>query len=81
MPEHPAADSSATDNTVTVKRYAPPNQRYQNDLIIRIALSKSGHILLNCRIWMCFIELIYCDIVLCIRNRSLGRRKSGGNWF
>ncbi|MCE3216717.1 hypothetical protein HAX54_007704 [Datura stramonium] len=27
MPEHPATDSSATDNTVTVKRYAPPNQR------------------------------------------------------
>ncbi|KAH0751126.1 hypothetical protein KY290_030358 [Solanum tuberosum] len=39
MPEHPSADSSATDNTVTVKRYAPPNQR----------------------------------------NRSLGRRKSGGD--
>ncbi|KAK4338644.1 hypothetical protein RND71_043131 [Anisodus tanguticus] len=39
MPEHPVADSSATDNTVTVKRYAPPNQR----------------------------------------NRSFGRRKSGGD--
>ncbi|XP_055831677.1 uncharacterized protein LOC129900689 [Solanum dulcamara] len=39
MPEHPAADASATDNSATVKRYAPPNQR----------------------------------------NRSLGRRKSGGD--
>ncbi|KAJ8559417.1 hypothetical protein K7X08_003475 [Anisodus acutangulus] len=39
MPEHPVADSLTTDNTVTVKRYAPPNQR----------------------------------------NRSLSRRKSGGD--
>ncbi|XP_060176418.1 uncharacterized protein LOC132606801 [Lycium barbarum] len=39
MPEHPAVDSLVADNTVTVKRYAPPNQR----------------------------------------NRSLGRRKSGGD--
>ncbi|CAN4101137.1 unnamed protein product [Withania somnifera] len=27
MREHSAADSSSTDSTVTVKRYAPPNQR------------------------------------------------------
>ncbi|CAN4098642.1 unnamed protein product [Withania somnifera] len=27
MPEHSSVDSSSTDGTVTVKRYAPPNQR------------------------------------------------------
>lgn len=76
MLENPSSDSAPAASIATVKRYAPPNQRYSNYLSLFIYLS-IYHTLDFWEIWGgdTWNRLIAC------RNRSLGRRKSGGGKF